>query len=91
MRATRLALGATPRNVFWLVMKQGATLAPIGTAIGLAVAYLSGQIVASRLYVIRASDPLMLTAAIVLHHHRARHDDPRLAGITARALERIAR
>jgi ABC-type antimicrobial peptide transport system permease subunit len=64
--ATRLALGATPRSVFWLVMKQGATLALIGTAIGLAVAYLSGQIVASQIYLIRASDPVMLTAAIVL-------------------------
>jgi putative ABC transport system permease protein len=64
--ATRLALGATPRSVFWLVMKQGAALALIGTAIGLAVAYLSGQIVASQIYMIRASDPVMLMAAIVL-------------------------
>jgi putative ABC transport system permease protein len=64
--ATRLALGATPRSVFWLVMKQGAILAAIGTAVGLVVAYVSGQIVASRVYVIRASDPLMLSAAIVL-------------------------
>ena len=64
--ATRLALGATPGSVFWLVMKQGATLALIGTAIGLAIAYLSGQIVASQIYVIRASDPLMLSAAILL-------------------------
>ena len=64
--ATRLALGATPGSVFWLVMRQGATLALIGTAIGLAVAYLSGQIVASQLYAIRASDPLMLAAAILL-------------------------
>jgi len=64
--ATRLALGATPRSVFWLVMKQGATLTLAGTAIGLVVAYLSGRVVASRIYVIRASDPLMLTAAIVL-------------------------
>ena len=64
--ATRLALGATPGSVFWLVMKQGATLALIGTAIGLAIAYLSGQIVASQIYVIRASDPQMLSAAILL-------------------------
>jgi predicted permease len=64
--ATRLALGATPGSVFWLVMKQGATLALIGTAIGLIVAYLSGQIVASQIYVIRASDPLMLTAAVMV-------------------------
>ena len=64
--ATRLALGATPGSVFWLVMKQGAALALSGTAIGLAVAYLSGRIVASQIYAIRASDPLMLGGAIIL-------------------------
>jgi predicted permease len=64
--ATRLALGATPASVFLLVMKQGALLALIGTVIGLGVAYLSGRIVASQIYAIRASDPLMLGAAIVL-------------------------
>jgi putative ABC transport system permease protein len=72
--ATRLALGATPGSVFVLVMKQGALLALIGTGIGLLVAYLSGRIVASQIYAIRASDPLMLGAAIVL-----------VAGITALA------
>jgi putative ABC transport system permease protein len=64
--ATRLALGATPGSVFWLVMKQGTTLALAGIGIGLAIAYLSGQIVASQIYAIRASDPLMLAAAIIL-------------------------
>ena len=64
--ATRLALGATRGSVFWLVMKQGGTLALIGTAIGLAIAFVSGQIVASQIYAIRASDPLMLGGAIVL-------------------------
>ena len=47
-------------------MKQGALLAIIGIGIGLGVAYLSGRIVASQVYAIRASDPLMLAAAIVL-------------------------
>jgi putative ABC transport system permease protein len=64
--ATRLALGASPLNVFWLVMKQGGALALIGTAIGLVIAYLSGRIVSSQIYAIRASDPLMLSAAILL-------------------------
>jgi predicted permease len=72
--ATRLALGATPGSVFLLVMRQGALLALTGTAIGLFIAYLSGRIVASQIYAIRASDPLMLGAAIVL-----------VAGITALA------
>ena len=47
-------------------MKQGAVLTLIGTAIGLGIAYLSGRIVASQIYAIRASDPLMLGAAILL-------------------------
>ena len=64
--ATRLALGASPGGVFWLVMKQGAILAVLGTVIGLVAAYLSGQIVSSQIYAIRASDPVMLTAAIVI-------------------------
>jgi predicted permease len=72
--ATRLALGATPGSVFGLVMRQGAMLALVGTGIGLLVAYLSGRIVASQIYAIRASDPLMLGASIAL-----------VAGITALA------
>jgi putative ABC transport system permease protein len=64
--ATRLALGASPGHVFGLVMKQGLVLAAIGTAAGLAIAYLSGRVVSSQLYAIRASDPLMLAAAIVI-------------------------
>jgi len=64
--ATRLALGASPGSVFWLVMKQGGTLAAIGTAIGLGAAYLSGRIVSSQIYAIKASDPMALSAAIVM-------------------------
>jgi len=64
--ATRLALGASQSSVFWLVMKQGGMLALVGTVIGVGTAYLSGQIVASQIYAIRASDPLMLGGAIVV-------------------------
>ena len=64
--ATRLALGATPGGVFWLVMKHGGAIALAGTAIGLGIAYLSGRIVASQVYAIRASDPLMLAAAVLI-------------------------
>lgn len=64
--ATRLALGASPGGVFRLVMRQGAILALIGTAIGLGFAYLSGQVVSSQVYAIRTSDPLMLAGATIL-------------------------
>jgi putative ABC transport system permease protein len=64
--ATRLALGASPRSVFLLVMKQGATLGLIGAGVGLVLAYFSGQVVSNRVYAIRASDPLILTTATLL-------------------------
>lgn len=64
--ATRLALGATPRDAFWLVVRQGRTLAVIGTIVGLGFAYLAGRVVSSRIYEVRASDPAILGAATLL-------------------------
>ena len=64
--ATRLALGATPRSVFMLVMKQGAILGLAGAAIGLALAWFSGRIISNRVYAVRASDPLILVVATLL-------------------------
>jgi predicted permease len=64
--ATRMALGATPRNVFWLIMNQGRALSAAGTVLGIAVALAAGRIVASQLYEVRASDPIILMTASVL-------------------------
>ena len=64
--ATRLALGATPASVFWLVMKQGGLLAVAGTLLGLTIAAASGRVVASRVYAIRAGDPIVLGGAVAL-------------------------
>jgi predicted permease len=64
--ATRLALGASPGAVFSLVMRQGALLGVLGAVIGVSMAYLTGKIVSSQVYAIRASDPLMLSIATVL-------------------------
>jgi predicted permease len=64
--ATRLALGASPQSVFLLVMRQGAMLGVAGATIGVALAYLSGQVVSNRVYAVKASDPLILAVATVL-------------------------
>jgi predicted permease len=64
--ATRLALGASPRDVFLLIMKQGAMLGLGGAAIGLTLTYFSGQIISNRVYAIRATDPLILAIATLL-------------------------
>ncbi|HXD49797.1 MAG TPA: FtsX-like permease family protein, partial [Gemmatimonadaceae bacterium] len=64
--ATRLALGASPRSVFLLVMRQGVTLGVVGAAIGVGLAYFSGQVISNRVYAIRASDPVILGIATLL-------------------------
>jgi ABC-type antimicrobial peptide transport system permease subunit len=64
--ATRLALGATAREVFMLVMRQGVMLGLLGAGIGLVLAYVSGRIVSSKVYAIQAADPLILGIAAVL-------------------------
>ena len=64
--ATRLALGASPQSVFLLVMKQGVALGLLGAAIGIGLAYFSGQVISNRVYAIRASDPVILVVATLL-------------------------
>jgi predicted permease len=64
--ATRLALGASPRSVFLLVMNQGAMLGLVGAGVGLGLAYFSGKVISNQVYAIRASDPLILAIAALL-------------------------
>jgi putative ABC transport system permease protein len=64
--ATRLALGATPRQMFWLLMFRGQWLALAGVVVGLAAAYAGGRAVASLVYGIHAADPLVLATATVV-------------------------
>ena len=64
--ATRLALGASPRSVFMLVMRQGVTLGLVGAAIGLALAYFSGRLISNRVYAVQASDPVILAIATLV-------------------------
>jgi putative ABC transport system permease protein len=64
--ATRMALGATPSSVFWLMMRQGRALAIFGTLAGLAAAYIAGRIASSSLYEVHASDPVILLSATLL-------------------------
>lgn len=46
--------------------KQSAILGLVGAAIGVALAYFCGQLISSRVYAIRASDPLILGVATLL-------------------------
>ncbi|MEZ5294433.1 MAG: ABC transporter permease [Vicinamibacterales bacterium] len=58
----RLALGADPGQVLWIVMKEVLVLLAIGLAIGLPAAIGLGRFVGSQLYGIDGSDPWMAVA-----------------------------
>ena len=62
----RMALGALPRNVLWLVMKDVALLVGAGIAVGLPAAIGLSRLAGSQLFGITPSDPLTLAAATAL-------------------------
>lgn len=64
--ATRIALGATRRQVFWLLVRGGQRLAVAGIAIGLVAAFAGGRIAAGSVYAMRAADPLVLGLAAIV-------------------------
>ena len=86
----RLALGAQPWFVIWLVMREVLLLLSIGLAVGLPAALALGRYVSSQLYGIEGHDPAVAITTIVLlavvsaaagliPAHRASRIDPILA------------
>jgi ABC-type antimicrobial peptide transport system permease subunit len=86
----RLALGAQPTGVIWIVMKEVLILLVAGLVIGIPAAMFLGRYVASQLHGMQASDPLIAGATIALlaavsvaagfiPAHRASRIDPILA------------
>jgi predicted permease len=62
----RLALGAQPRLVIWLVMKEVLLLLAIGLAIGVPAALGLGRYVSSQLYGIQGHDPWVAVTTMLL-------------------------
>jgi putative ABC transport system permease protein len=64
--ATRIALGASGRQVFWLIMSDGQRLALAGLVLGLATAYAGGRVVASSVFEMRAADAAVLVTSAAI-------------------------
>ena len=62
----RMALGARPGSVIWLVMKEVLLLLGIGLVIGIPTALGLGRFVSSQLYGIEGSDPWIAGSAMIL-------------------------
>jgi predicted permease len=86
----RLALGAQPGLVIWMVMREVLLLLSIGLLVGIPAAMALGRLVSAQLYGIQPNDPWMAgwtmllltavsTAAGLIPAHRASRIDPILA------------
>jgi len=62
----RLALGAEPRSVARMIVRQGGVVALAGAAIGFAAALAGGRLVESLLYQVSPRDPAVLAITTVL-------------------------
>jgi predicted permease len=62
----RMALGATRREIGWLVLRDAAAVVVAGVAIGAAGALAASNLVATSLYEIQPSDPATLGVAAAL-------------------------
>jgi len=86
----RMALGAQPASVVWLVLREVAAMLALGTALGLGASLAAGRLVASLLYGVKPHDatPLAIAAVVLgvatgiaayLPAHRAARLDPMAA------------
>ena len=62
----RLALGAQRRDIFWMVIKEGATLSAAGIVLGIAGALGVMRWLSSELYGVSPTDPMTCAAVAVL-------------------------
>ncbi len=62
----RMALGASPRDIFKLVVGQGATLIIAGVAFGLAGAFALTRVMSEMIFGISATDPVTFTSVSLL-------------------------
>jgi putative ABC transport system permease protein len=64
--SVRMALGAQPRDVLWLVVREGLALSVAGSVVGAAGALALGRTLSSLLYGVSAGDTLAFSTAVAL-------------------------
>jgi len=62
----RLALGARPRTLVTMILREGITLAGIGLAVGWPVAWMLSRVMGSLLFEVHPRDPLAFAGAAAL-------------------------
>ncbi|MBV9924271.1 MAG: ABC transporter permease [Acidobacteria bacterium] len=62
----RMALGASGRDVLWLVLREAALLVGIGVVVGLPVSFLAARLASGLLYGVTPADPVSVSLAVLL-------------------------
>jgi ABC-type antimicrobial peptide transport system permease subunit len=62
----RLALGASPANVRWLVLRETTILVAVGIAVGAAVTIPALRFIGALLYGLSSRDPIAFVSAVLL-------------------------
>jgi putative ABC transport system permease protein len=62
----RLALGAQPGDLLWLILKDGLKLLAIGLVLGLGLAVVCGYLLSSQLFGVAPFDPVTLIGSAVV-------------------------
>jgi putative ABC transport system permease protein len=86
----RIALGAQPARVSWMVLREGAALTLTGVGIGLFVSFFAARLIRGLLFGVGANDPvtfiavplLLMAVAVVASYipaRRATRVDPMIA------------
>ncbi len=62
----RMALGARPATIVWMIVREVLTIAGAGIALGIPAAWWLGRLVATQLYGVVPTDPVAIGGAILL-------------------------
>jgi ABC-type antimicrobial peptide transport system permease subunit len=62
----RMALGARPKTVQWMIIREGSFMLAIGVTIGLLLAMGTGKLLAGMLYQVGSLDPVAFSSAPLL-------------------------
>jgi predicted permease len=62
----RMALGALPGEVLWLVLKSALRLVGLGVAVGIPAAWVASRLIAAMLFGLTATDPLTIVGATLM-------------------------
>lgn len=64
--ALRIALGASPQRVLWLVLRETAGLAGLGIIIGIPITLVTSHLIAAFLYGLKPTDPVIICASALV-------------------------